>query len=383
MLQQKVYSSKKIAQFKDLNQTINSVEAGALLGGTNKYNSQETYTLTPLTEKAIILKKSNWGIFSQISSSSSCYLGRIVKNGLYGSRQPNKILTGLFLNDKTNSKLYFVGNTVLHGGTNIITKNIVPAFIEGKGFEGELPKRKKQLPPTSSYKPSEKYLDEIKERIKGTLFVNNDSLIDIKSSDYVFNSFTKKTAVITSESHINLFDKSLTGNIIIHSSKSIYVDSTSDLKNILLFAPTIYIGTGVNGSFQAFASDSLYVGDKVDLNYPSVLAVVNNNSSSLLFIDSNASISGEVYHFSKHDKSKTEVAENTTINGLIIDETSLSLKGVINGGVIANRFFYKTTSSTYNNHLIDCIIDDKQLSAKMGYGIKENTETVYPIISLN
>src|SRR5690606_41393189 len=66
----------------------------------------------------------------------------------------------------------------------------------------------------------------------------------------------------------------LKGNIILISNNPVVIDSSSNIEDVLLFAPYIIIKNGFRGSIQAFAQNYIRLKNDVDLEYASVLGLM-------------------------------------------------------------------------------------------------------------
>lgn len=285
---------------------------------------------------------------------------------------PLILKAALYLSD-ISKPLSVCGVTKLIGDCYLPTSGVKRAYIEGQSFvgsemvNGKILKSENTLP---------KLNDSAMSRIANYLSQNfspgeNDSLLswsDVEQQDSVFNSFSNRTVIITSSFPVTLQNKFLGGNIILISKDSIAVKRDAVLNDIILCAPKIKFEQDFTGSLQAFASDLIIIGRECHFIYPSACGVMSSdpNRRMLIEIDSSSLIEGVVFCYQSmvtlNSTSTISLATKAAIYGQIYSSGSVDLKGSVYGNVICNKFILRTSSSVYENHLLNAEIDANKLS---------------------
>lgn len=272
----------------------------------------------------------------------------------------------LYLAD-TDLELKVSGNTNLKGKLILPKRGIKRAFIEGKNFsrdnlyEGKIGESERKLPELNP-----KYVDySLKE-----LMPEDRNYLVTLPNDSLF-SFHNPTAYYYSENPIFIQEHKLKGNLIIESSDSIVVDSNTELNNVILIAPVVQISSGFQGKLQVYSKERIEIEDDVTLHYPSFLSLLDDDElfrravSPAIKIGKNVLVSGEIILVSTSPDFRNPVQlliqEESRIIGTVYNVGDTQLKGSINGSLFTKRFFLKTKSSTYTNHLLDAEIDNSIL----------------------
>ena len=166
----------------------------------------------------------------------------------------------------------------------------------------------------------------------------------------------------------------MAGNIIVYSKKSIYVEKSSRLEDIILIAPEIEIESDFEGNFQVFATKKIKIQKKCKLNYPSALVLIdkdeikhNSKEDNGIFIDENSDIRGMILYENESKinrsnfKPQVVISENTNLIGEVYCNQNLELLGSVYGSVFANNFITKQFGSVYVNHIYNGVINSNEL----------------------
>ncbi len=281
----------------------------------------------------------------------------------------NDRLTALYLADQ-DKPLSLCGNTLIKGTCYLPKAGVKRAYIEGQSFSGD-----KLI--DGPVKESQREIPEInKELIKSITSFAQKAVSDIPAStgeeagqDSIINSFENNTICIVSTGPLRIDRKVYHGNIALISRKSIKISAGADLKDIILFAPRIEIEENFSGNLQAFATDTLIVGKKCKLAYPSVMGLISKNKtgSPMLLVGEETEIAGAVFAIQEEKKDipvlvKVILEKNAKLTGQLYTDGVLDLKGIVYGTVLCSRFILSTPSSVYENHLLNAIIDNSKLS---------------------
>jgi len=361
------YSNRQIEtiSFIDYRQQKNIESAtNLILSDTQVFRSQQEEKMFLFNEDSIHIRKSLWGIFQ--SGCVSVVNGRYSKHRafLYGLALPEYMRGCIYLADHQRS-LSLVGSTKLNGDLYTSLAGVKAGYINQRGFEyttlvnGAIRKSDAFLPSINN--AAIEYLNDLTDTSK--LKPDGKGLPDILNVKFIDPAFH-----FGKSGPIRIVENKLQGHIIIQSDSLIEVESTSELKSIILVAPTIIFRPGFRGNIQAFATNHLVVGDNCQFSYPSSLVLLkktkSENQNSIL-IGENCRISGFVLSLCQKDdqiKSYVEIANKTEIQGVVYVNGYLNLNADINGTVLTDYFIHKTKTATYENHLVDVEVNRNNLS---------------------
>lgn len=329
---------------------------------------------------SVELERKYWGAFEIVISRAfrrGQEVSRIAQAGFFPDSTDNYCL---YLPDQ-NKPLAVCGKTEIRGTAFLPEAGVKRAYIEGQSYSGnslvygETRRSKKDLPPFNK---------ELLERISSLPDLpeaeNNDGFGDKKS---LCNSFLKDP-VVFSEPDVMTLDGNYSGNIIFLSKKMIIVGSQAVMKDVIVFAPKIIIKSGFKGNLQAFAFDSIIVEEDVTLAYPSVLGIVqgkNPFSGSAVIMNKNDTLSGNIFAYgidqpASQKKVAVSIAEKAVVYGQVYSAGFADIKGSIFGSLLCKNILLSTSSSVYENHLLNAVIDRSRLPA--GYvGINLLEESDY------
>ena len=156
---------------------------------------------------------------------------------------------------------------------------------------------------------------------------------------------------------------SISNNVIIISESDLVIEKGSFLENVVLIAPKIVFKNGFTGNLQAFASDYIEIQERCELKYPSVLGLLNKKKKDQevdFVIKDNSVISGLIFATGSNknrQKPKVKILSNTLIQGQVVIDGNLELKGEVSGEVICQNLYLETPSSYYDNYLLNSTID--------------------------
>lgn len=289
----------------------------------------------------------------------------------------------LYLSNFTQ-KLSFSGKVKLNGDIQIPTNYIDPSYVLNQ---------LNQLTHVGKMEISQMELPIINPDFKKVFENIKTEKIDLKefeeSNDSIFfNSFYNETKEIYLSNSI-VRNKIFKGNFVLRSKDSLRIEKNTILEDVILIAPKVTIEEGFVGNVQIFATRGIELEQNVSLKYPSVVCVYNKrNRDDELFkikIKKECKITGAVVLFGnsneKIEQNSIEIDEKCKLTGSVYCSGKLMLKSNVNGSVYTNRFFYKTTSSTYDNLLVDVEIDVKKIPKFfISIPLFENKNTNYGIL---
>ena len=346
-------------------------------------NSLIHYSLGENAEKKIELKDTGvddsgieaslhteiWGGYSLAISKAQWHDINYSKAAIVGTYLFKEEKIGLYLADH-GKYLSIAGNTELSGDCYLPALGIRSVYIDGKPYKGSKliygteKTSKKELPKINSH-----FIDYIEKGLNGELGDSIGNIGDLYRKDNISQSFSQKSILYHSSSIIQLSNIKLSGKIIIQSDSLLLVSKSAKIQQIILIAPLIIIEKGFRGSLQAIASDSILIEEKVELEYPSMIAVYNPaGNNAFCYISKDATVSGGILCAAKMEDGKSaelSIQEDAVINGLVYCNGSVKLSGSILGSLYVNRFVLRTARGYYENHLFNAVVDPEAQYKKL------------------
>ncbi|PWH83988.1 hypothetical protein DIS18_05420 [Algibacter marinivivus] len=350
-----------------------------VLQNTICLNDTTSINLQDEEYKYLKLHRDFWGVFEKVSVVSQIKNNRFQKTALIGSKQTDKNRIALYVQDN-NNPLVVVGNTKIEGVAYLPKQGLRTGNISGHSYYGSKLVYGQTRTSSSLPKVFSETINQIKSIENQISVIPQSQFLTLHSGKQYNNSFLKPTQFIFSNSVINLNVNRLVGNIIVQSKIKIIVRASSTLKDVILIAPEIEIQDNVKGIFQAIASKHISVGENVELNYPSVLALNEKEvqqqqettnqiiEQSTIRINSNSIIKGLVVYLGKEKtnnyKAQVELKEKSILMGELYCNQNVELKGTLYGTVYTNNFVANKSGSVYQNHIYNGKIIVKELSEK-------------------
>jgi hypothetical protein len=335
-----------------------------ILGGGDSldFGLEQRFDLFGQETDSVLIKKDHWGLFEYGIAKAFSGQRSSIRAVLFGYKKGNDD-AALFLADQSRP-LSLCGNTFIKGMCYLPKAGVKRAFIEGESYTGgELVNGSIQTSgnnlPELNKADKERLISVFKSGITG-----NTDTVDV-ASDTLKRSFQEGTLILNSDSLLR--NKCYSGNIILFSKKVIVVDPSCSLNDVLIFASSVIIKDGFKGSLQAFAKDSLIVGDNCDLRYPSGIGLIKmdvKTKQPFVLVGENTKIKGIVFStqdYSDIQQTKISIGKGTVVTGQVYAEGFLELQGSVYGNVACNKFTLKTPGSVYENHLLNATIDSSKL----------------------
>lgn len=325
----------------------------------------QTETWIDLYDKgrdSVRVKKYNWGLYDIM-----------IAEGKFKSQSEKKVvLTGYGLPPDEQAALYVAdldkvvtvaGKTDITGHCYLPKTGIKPGIIEGSFYtggkivNGEIKKSLAQVPPLQA-----SWLDKLGDLVQRQFpFETEKALMPL---DSLKQTFDHKTLWIENQGTITLENVTLSGNIVVTSTKKIVLSPTAHLHDILIIAPYIIVEEGFVGNAHLMARDSIVTEKKVDLKFPSSIAVINpslKDQAPYIFIGDDNRFGGVAFVWQKtYDiryQPKLFLGKNVKIKGQLYSNGYLSLnQSYIAGSVYAYKLLLSTGSSTYENALLNTTI---------------------------
>jgi len=150
------------------------------------------------------------------------------------------------------------------------------------------------------------------------------------------------------------------GAVWIEAKDSVFIGAGCQLESTVIRANVIYVESGFQGTAQLIARERITLGEKALLKYPSVVAVVEDEPleyPSQMILKSTAQVIGTVFLIPANNDFRRMpeliIEEEAEVDGLVYNKGKTQLRGTVNGSLYTSKFFLKTTSSSYENHILD------------------------------
>lgn len=337
-------------------------------------NESKKISLFESYNDSVELERNQWGIFELIKVASGWRNFRHQKIAFSGNYYKNDSSYAIYLADQ-NKPLSLCGNTKISGNCYLPKAGVKRAYIEGRNFEGE------DLI-NGSVKFSQDSLPKIIETFKNLnleYFIQNylesdetkKVIAEELPGDTLHNSFYNPTILVYTKDDLLLDNIVLTGNIVLICEGTLEVTNSCSFEDILVYGRSVWIEEGFTGKFQLFAKDTINIGENVQLNYPSVIGLINDNQEgntnpSKVNFERGSSFYGIIYSSCRSEVITIDpilkTSEETELSGQIYWDGIFDFKGTVYGSVACKKFLLKTPSSIYENHLLDVTIDLEGLS---------------------
>lgn len=354
-------------------ETIENANEGIDYALQNNISSNDTIIVNLKDEdyKTLKVYQDYWGLYEKVMSTSKIKTNTYKRIALLGALQPLNDRIALYVEDQ-NKPLVVVGNTKIEGVAYLPMQGVRTGSISGHSYYGSqliygLTKKSVELP-----KLLNGTLEHIKAIANNIENVNTNQFLDLKTGKTHKNSFYNPFQVIYSNTDIVLSDISLTGHILVQSKTKISLDKSSVLKDVILIAPIIEIQNESKGTFQAIATKEITIGENCILDYPSAFILIeedlvikdpienisNDVETPFIKICMGANVKGVIAYLghSKNYKAQVFVDENATITGEIYCNQNLELLGTVYGSVFTNNFVANQSGSSYQNHIYNATI---------------------------
>ncbi|MCP4520118.1 MAG: hypothetical protein GY827_00205 [Cytophagales bacterium] len=350
-------------QSKDLTNNVSSGIA-YLLSGEIEGEDELIFDLFGEGKDSVKIQQKQWGVYDYGIVAAKQGTQQVSKGFLYGYF-PKDDKTALYLSD-LGYPLVVSGTTHLQGNCYLPKSKIKRGYVLNKGFRGtklvngSILLSKNTLPSVQNNR-IEKVFGFFTKPLSSSCVAIQDTF----KLPYYF-SFADTTRYLSvTEGYTSSF---LKGNLILWSNDKIVITKEQRLEDVLVIAPSIHIEEGFEGNAQFFAQDSIYIEKNCKLNYPSVVGLLKspeNQGHAYLSIGNNSIVEGMVFSYQeKRDKyqSLVKISKEAIVQGSVYTTGYLEHQGEVWGDVICYQFKLHTSSSVYENHLLDAKINIKKRS---------------------
>lgn len=367
------YSRKQISDNLLREKLIRNTESAINILCTNndqQYENPQTIDLFDQGTDTVVMVKKSWGIF-EVASVKAVSKSHVAAHSVLLGYKPDKISNAAIWLTDNNRSLSLAGSTTITGNCYLPERGVERVYIEGKGVfaknlvEGKIQKSNTQIPALN-----EKIKSLILSSLKG-------SFRDVKTLDFstaftdsavIANSFSNQTLVLTDQQNRLSIQHKISGNMIIASSGKVIIKRNANLNDIQIYAASIIVESGFTGTVQLFAEDSIVIEKGVNLRYPSVACLIKTNPKNFqpyISLETGSVLSGLIIldqTIEDRTKTRLEIQKDALLRGQAYVNGFADIKGKIYGNIICDKFLLRTSSSIYENHLMDAEINRNKLN---------------------
>jgi len=308
------------------------------------------------------VKHQQWGAFSMITSTTHKSPLHKQRSALIGLMQSPQ-LPCLYLPGNSGG-LKITGNTKIEGTAYLPNAHVERAYIAGKNYPfdelvfGKILASELGLPPLKK-----QWQNLLPTNLVGTTraqpYIAKDSVYSFHGACTYFQSITPL-----------VISHSMSGNVIIHSFDSIFVEAQAHLNNVILIAPIVRFESGFSGTVQVLAHERIICEKNVHLLYPSVIALNelterNELTKRYILLEENSSVLGGILITSQQADFRKlpflELRETSVVAGLVYNSGETEPKGTIIGSLYTFQLSVRAGGGAYGNHLVDAIISQSRL----------------------
>lgn len=279
------------------------------------------------TGDSVRLSRQNWGLYEMGSVEAWINTDTLSRNFLIAGL-PEDSSKVFFLSDE-DRPISISGSSLIKGTAFLPKAGIKAAYVEGKAYNdktlvyGSVRDSERKLPALS-----QKHLERLQRLL-------------LEAESGVF------------------------GGLELLADSAVQINADFKSRNALIVARSVNIADDFKGQLQVIASDSIILGDRVVLDYPSALVVLKNDSAGFqrqLKIGKDCQIAGAVMSW-EQDRSTLmpviSIGEGSVIKGEVWSQgyVSLGRHSRVDGAVSAIRLMARVSGSLYENYLIDVQLD--------------------------
>ncbi|MBA3971410.1 MAG: hypothetical protein H0X46_04585 [Bacteroidetes bacterium] len=333
-------------------------------------NEAKTIDLFREGTDSVNLTRKSWGAYEVVISEAIFKNSSFIRMAQVGYYSDTSERYSLYLADEDRA-LGLCGRTVIKGLAYLPKQGAKRTYIEGENFvgrqlvQGNIKQSKRTIPVIR-----QEFIDNIQSVCRGQQITDSVVFIDNElSEDSLSNSFLLPTLVLNAGGPLRISSGFYSGNIVILSKQIIRIAPNATLENIIISAPKVIVEKGFIGNLQIFASDSVILEEDVTLSYPSVIGLLRDERSPVcaaIVLNKNDTVAGNIFAYKK----ETDVLKQAAITidyksmvyGQIYSSGHVDVKGTLYGSLMCTKILLKTSSSSYDNQLLNAVIDVSKLS---------------------
>lgn len=342
-----------------------------LLANRNSFSffSPSVIDLYGHEQDSVVLERRPWGVMELVTARASRGTRhQWMRTALVSGTADGQRGVAIHVPDNM-AAIALAGHARIVGDAWLPEKGLTTGYIAGQHFlgkkllEGERHKSGAQMPGFNS---------DLMDRILPVMARDQDSYqIQFTPYDQLpkRGAFGQTTYCGWSEGTLNLMD-TLRGNLMVYSSRKVMVEASAYLEDVIIMAPDIEVSEGFTGSVQLLATRQIVVRKKAQLLYPSALVLLKSNQDSLIVVESEASVAGQVTIAGgpqgEDSGASFQLRPDARLHGFAYINGAADIQGTIWGHLTARRLQVMQGSSTpYINAILDGVIDGTRLSPHM------------------
>jgi hypothetical protein len=334
----------------------------------DNYLDEKSVSLFGMENDTVALKKMPWGIFDIGIVKAHIQQDTVYTVFSIANQIDSAKWAALYLVDE-DRPLSVSGKTRIQGNAFLPQAGIKEAYVNNQAYQGD-----KRLV-IGNKKNSSKFFPELRkaglQRLQQLFQQHGETNLTL-STDSVHNSFLLPTGSINFRRQPeSIRDIRLSGNIILFSDTTLFLEATASLTNVLVFAKKIVVQAGFQGACQLFATDTILVEKNCRFDYPSCMGVLQfgeqTHAAAKISIGEKTILKGLVFSYQENKKdlkAQIELDKDVKVFGQVFAPGILAFNGKaeIFGSAFAGRFRYQSNYTLYENYLIDITLDAKGLS---------------------
>ncbi|MBY0426788.1 MAG: hypothetical protein K2Q22_14225 [Cytophagales bacterium] len=323
---------------------------------------------------SVSMNVGTWGIFGAFTVKAFAKKDTVMKSALFGYIPNDSLRAAIYMADQSRP-LSLCGKTEITGKVYLPQAGAKRGYIEGIGYisntlvKGDILRSASEIPKLSEnvIGPIKSILSKLGGDSTKTISESNTRYLSL---DSLVQTFEGAPIIISTNSKVILNRKYWKGQTILQSTNQVLIRANSQLSDVQIYAPSIIVEDRFKGSLQLFATDSIMIGENVKLLYPSAVGIVKNavkKFQPFIQLSKYSDVSGVVFTalaVTDRVQARISVNENAVVTGQIYTEGFAEIKGSIIGNVTCNKFILRTSSSIYENHLLNAYINSTKLSLK-------------------
>jgi hypothetical protein len=314
-------------------------------------------------QDSVLIYKEPWGIFDLVkvtafqgrhSSRKAAFLGATIKENS----------NALYLAD-TRRPLSIAGDALIVGNVSLPKAGVKAEYVDRIAYS-----RSKLI--FGDIATSESFLPELhlnyRNRVQRLLQAGGKNefgpFVKYLEQERPLYSFLHDSIVLHYSAESFMLKGGAEGKIVFKSEKEIRIHARSQLKDVIIIAPKIIIEDDVQGRFQAFATDTILIGENVTIQYPSTICVFSREGKGFIDIGPFSKVHGILCLLSGQEERNqgiVKIQEQAELMGQLFAEGFVQHQGIVKGTLYCQKFLLRTNASLYENYLFNGMIDRTKL----------------------
>lgn len=319
-----------------------------------KMETKEGYKLYGEETSRIYMQTEDWGLYEVVRISDSRGKNETVR--LLGNGRAAFCPAVLWVCD-LSPVLSLAGESVIKGESYVPSGKVAYTSWESVFFQGE------KIAETE-LKESGRDLPEARAAAwqcveKWTSFSQPEEAVE--TAGETENSFRQPALELRAGK--KLAGVKLKGHIVVKSEEFLEIDSCCELTDVIVVAPSVHIRAGFQGNLQVFATDTVIVGERVRLSYPSGIFLDARKGEGRVHVGETARISGYVIALGNDKKLARPLycqQRSASIRGMLYVNGIAQLEGKVEGCAWLRHCYYFTPSGYYPDLLLHVLLSENR-----------------------